>query len=196
MSEPADTVPESVVIKKYSNRRLYSPGTKAYVTLEDLSRMVRDGTPFIVRDTKTGEDITASVLTNVVFDEDSRNGPPLMPIPFMREVIRYYGTSLQVLLPLYLDYSMRIFVQNQENLRQYMEDAFSGLDPSASFEAVSKRNMALLEQSIRTFPYFHPATATDPDRSQAMADIIERIEAIQAQLQDLAGSDDTHRSEE
>lgn len=98
--------PEPTIIKKYANRRLYNTGTSTYVTLEDLGDMVKRGEDFVVQDAKTGEDITRSVLTQIIVEEEGKGGQNLLPITFLRQLIRFYGDSLQYLVPTYLDYTL------------------------------------------------------------------------------------------
>ncbi len=110
--------PAPVVIKKYANRRLYNTATSAYVTLDHLSTMVKDKTDFVVYDAKTGEDITRPVLTQIIFEEESKGGQTLLPIPFLRQLISFYGDSLQGVVPQYLEMSMTQFARNQEQMRK------------------------------------------------------------------------------
>ena len=112
-----------VVIKKYANRRLYNTATSAYVTLEHLSQMVKDKTDFVVYDAKTGDEITRSVLTQIIFEEESKGGQTLLPIPFLRQLISFYGDSLQGVVPQYLEMSMSQFARNQEQMRSYLRNA-------------------------------------------------------------------------
>jgi polyhydroxyalkanoate synthesis repressor PhaR len=142
-----------VVIKKYANRRLYNTATSAYVTLDHLSQMVNDKTDFVVYDAKTGEDITRSVLTQIIFEEESKSGQNLLPIPFLRQLISFYGDSLQGVVPQYLEMSMAQFSRNQEQMRRYMQNAF-GFNPFQQFEAMGKQNMAMFEQAMRMFNPF------------------------------------------
>jgi polyhydroxyalkanoate synthesis repressor PhaR len=123
--------PAPVVIKKYANRRLYNTATSAYVTLDHLSQMVKDKTDFVVYDAKTGEEITRSVLTQIIFEEESKGGQTLPPIPFLRQLISFYGDSLQGVVPQYLEMSMTQFARNQEQMRRYLQNAF-GFNPSSS----------------------------------------------------------------
>ncbi len=145
--------PAPVVIKKYANRRLYNTATSAYVTLDHLSQMVKDKTDFVVYDAKTGEDITRSVLTQIIFEEESKSGQNLLPIPFLRQLISFYGDSLQGVVPQYLEMSMAQFSRNQEQMRRYMQNAF-GFNPFQQFEAMGKQNMAMFEQAMRMFNPF------------------------------------------
>src|SRR6476646_8429812 len=151
----ADAGPKSapVVIKKYANRRLYNTSTSSYVTLEHLSEMVKDKTDFVVYDAKTGEEITRSVLTQIIFEEESKGGQTLLPIPFLRQLISFYGDSLQGVVPQYLEMSMATFARNQEQMRSYLQNAF-GFNPFHQFEAMGKQNMAMFENDMRMFNPF------------------------------------------
>src|SRR5689334_6256459 len=142
-----------VVIKKYANRRLYNTATSAYVTLDHLSQMVKDKTDFVVYDAKTGEDITRSVLTQIIVEEESKGGQTLLPIPFLRQLISFYGDSLQGVVPQYLEMSMAQFARNQEQMRRYLQNAF-GFNPFQQFEAMGKQNMAMFEKAMRMFNPF------------------------------------------
>ena len=115
---------EPVTIKKYANRRLYNTGTSTYVTLEDLATMVKEGEDFVVFDAKTGEDITRSVLTQIIFEQENKEGQNLLPINFLRQLIRFYGDSMQMLVPRYLEVSIESLTQEQEKFRQQISQAF------------------------------------------------------------------------
>ena len=147
--------PAPVVIKKYANRRLYNTSTSAYVTLEHLSQMVKDKTDFVVYDAKTGDEITRSVLTQIIFEEESKGGQTLLPIPFLRQLISFYGDSLQGVVPQYLEMSMSQFARNQEQMRSYLQNAF-GFNPFQQFETMGKQNMAMFENAMRMFNPFRP----------------------------------------
>ena len=148
--------PAPVVIKKYANRRLYNTATSAYVTLEHLSQMVKDKTDFVVYDAKTGDEITRSVLTQIIFEEESKGGQTLLPIPFLRQLISFYGDSLQGVVPQYLEMSMTQFARNQDQMRRYMQNAF-GFNPFQQFESMGKQNMAMFENAMRMFNPFGTA---------------------------------------
>lgn len=150
-----------VVIKKYANRRLYNTAASSYVTLDNLAEMVRDGVEFVVFDAKTGEDITRPVLTQIIVDEEAK-GQNLLPISFLRQLIGFYGDSLQGLVPRYLDYSMRMFQNNQERYRQYANGAFDGMFPISTFEEMSRQNMALFERAMQMF---NPLAGENPSSS-------------------------------
>ena len=145
-----------VVIKKYANRRLYNTATSAYVTLDHLSQMVKDKTDFVVYDAKTGDEITRSVLTQIIFEEESKGGQTLLPIPFLRQLISFYGDSLQGVVPQYLDMSMTQFARTQDQMRRYMQNAF-GFNPFQQFESMGKQNMAMFENAMRMFNPFGTA---------------------------------------
>jgi polyhydroxyalkanoate synthesis repressor PhaR len=142
-----------VRIKKYANRRLYNTATSSYVTLDYLAQMVRNGTEFTVEDAKTGEDITRSVLTQIIVEEESK-GQNMLPINFLRQLISLYGDNLQFLVPRYLEQSMESFGKNQEQMRAYMKDSFGGMFPMDRFEEMSKQNMAFFEQAMRMWNPF------------------------------------------
>lgn len=141
---------EPIVIKKYANRRLYNTATSAYVTLDYLSDMVKGGQDFVVYDAKTGENITRSVLTQIIVEEEGK-GQNLLPIQFLRQLIKFYGDSLQLFVPSYLEMSMDAFSKNQEKLRTQMRDAFGGAPGYQMFEETARKNMALYEQALKMF---------------------------------------------
>ena len=117
---------EPITIKKYANRRLYNTGTSTYVTLEDLAVMVKSGEDFVVYDAKTGEDITRSVLAQIIFEQENKEGQSLLPIAFLRQLIRFYGDSMQMLVPRYLEVSIDSLTREQEKFREQMAQAFGG----------------------------------------------------------------------
>jgi polyhydroxyalkanoate synthesis repressor PhaR len=144
----------ATVIKKYANRRLYNTATSTYVTLEDLSKMVKEGTDFIVYDAKSGEDITRSVLTQIIFEEENKDGNNLLPINFLRQLIRFYGDSMQGMVPNYLEFSMGHLMKDQDKIRKQMADAFGGGDSFKLMEETAKRNMQLFQDSMKMFTPF------------------------------------------
>ena len=143
---------EPVTIKKYANRRLYNTGTSTYVTLEDLATMVKAGSNFVVYDAKTGEDITRSVLAQIIFEQENKEGQSLLPITFLRQLIRFYGDSMQMLVPRYLEVSIDTLVREQEKMRTQMAQAF-GVGGFGPLEEQVRRNMEMFE---RTFAMFAP----------------------------------------
>ena len=181
---------ERVTIKKYANRRLYNTATSSYVTLDHLAQMVKDGIDFAVFDAKTGEDITRSVLTHIIVEEESK-GPNLLPIDFLRHLISFYGDSLQAVAPNYLDHTMHAFARNQEQMRGAMQDALGGLSPFGQFEEMGKQNMAMFENAMKMFVPFYGANGAqatnDSATPTATADAeekgaVDELEALKAQL--------------
>jgi polyhydroxyalkanoate synthesis repressor PhaR len=150
---------EPIVIKKYANRRLYNTGTSTYVTLEDLAAMVKKGEDFVVYDAKTSEDITRSVLTQIIFEQENKAGQNLLPATFLRQLIRFYGDSMQMLVPRFLEVSIESLTREQEKFRQQMSQAF-GTGPFAPLEEQVRRNMEMFE---RAFSMFAPFTRREAD---------------------------------
>jgi polyhydroxyalkanoate synthesis repressor PhaR len=144
---------EPVTIKKYANRRLYNTGTSTYVTLEDLAAMVKAGEDFIVYDAKSGEDITRSVLAQIIFEQENKEGQNLLPINFLRQLIRFYGDSMQMLVPRYLEVSLESLAREQEKFRQQMAQAFGGT-PFGALEEQVRRNMEMFERAFAMFTPF------------------------------------------
>lgn len=183
---------EPVVIKKYANRRLYNTATSAYVTLEDLARMVRDGVEFVVFDAKTNEELTRQILTQIIFEEESR-GEALLPVQFLRQLIGFYGGQMQGVLPSYLEMSLENFSRQQEQLRSQMTRAFGGAPGAGLMEEAVKRNMAMFEQAMKMFPPFStyaggaasaPAEApADAAKPAAPADPLEEMRRQMAEMQ-------------
>jgi polyhydroxyalkanoate synthesis repressor PhaR len=197
--------PAPVVIKKYANRRLYNTATSAYVTLDHLSQMVKDKTDFVVYDAKTGDEITRFVLTQIIFEEESKGGQTLLPIPFLRQLISFYGDSLQGVVPQYLEMSMTQFARNQEQMRRYLQNAF-GFNPFQQFESMGKQNMAMFERAMRMFNPFRPdqagqapgtppltngqepakSDAANPPTEAAIDDLKRKLDELQNQLAELS----------
>jgi len=190
---------EPITIKKYANRRLYNTGTSTYVTLEDLADMVKNGEDFTVVDAKSGDDITRSVLTQIIFEQENK-GQNLLPITFLRQLIRFYGDSIQNLIPTYLDFSLDSLVREQDKLRSQMTNAFGpGAFGPAAFPATPfgpgaldamhdqvRRNTEMFEQAMRMFlPFGNGATA--PREAPAAAPKAEAgdIEALKRQLDEM-----------
>src|SRR3977135_4376426 len=141
---------EPVTIKKYANRRLYNTGTSSYVTLEDLAVMVKAGEDFLVYDAKSGEDITRSVLAQIIFEQENKEGQNLLPINFLRQLIRFYGDSMQMLVPRYLEVSIDSLTREQEKFRQQLTQAFGG-GPFGALEEQVRRNMGMFAGGSQTF---------------------------------------------
>ena len=183
-----------VVVKKYANRRLYNTATSSYVTLDDLAKMIKEGGDFVVYDAKTGEDLTRSVLTQIIVEQEQKGGQNLLPISFLRQLISFYGDSMQFLVPGYLEQAMIAFARNQEQMRKSLRATF-GIFPFGQFEEMGKQNMALFEQALKMLsPYSRdemqpetpparptggPAEQEDPRLKRLEA----QIEALRQQLE-------------
>lgn len=157
-----------IIIKKYANRRLYNTVTSSYVTLDHLSQMVKEGVEFVVHDAKTGEDITRQVLTQIIVEEESK-GQNLLPISFLRQLIGFYGDSLQGLVPQYLEMTMQSFSNNQDQIRKYLNDAFGGMYPFNQIEEMSRQNLAMFQQAVDMFAPFGPGAGTGSGTGEGTA---------------------------
>jgi polyhydroxyalkanoate synthesis repressor PhaR len=179
-----------VVVKKYANRRLYNTATSSYVTLDDLAKLIKEGGDFVAHDAKTGEDLTRSVLTQIIVEQEQK-GQNLLPISFLRQLIAFYGDSMQVLVPGYLEQAMVTFARNQEQMRKNLE-ATLGIFPFAQFEEMGKRNMAMFERALRMLsPYAAeekappPGPVKQPAEDPRMKRLEAQIEALMRQLDEL-----------
>ncbi|SET65926.1 polyhydroxyalkanoate synthesis repressor PhaR [Oceanicella actignis] len=189
---------EPITIKKYANRRLYNTAKSAYVTLEHLAQMVREGQDFVVYDAKTGEDITRSVLTQIIFEEEAK-GQNMLPISFLRQLIRLYGDALQGVVPGYLEASMESFTRNQEKLREHMLKTFGANPALSNFEAMARSNMEFFENAMRVFSPFGAARATARPKKEAereeeraapeteLSELKEQLRQMQERLDKLSG---------
>lgn len=178
-----------VIIKKYANRRLYNTAKSAYVTLEHLAAMVREGVDFVVNDAKTGEDITRSVLAQIIFEEEAK-GQNMLPTNFLRQLIRLYGDTLQNVVPNYLEASMERFTHNQEAMREQVQSAFGANPAMANMEAMARSNMEMFQNAMRMFTPFSPeamggTTAPQPAAKEEEDGDRDEIEAMKAQLQEM-----------
>ena len=195
---------EPVVIKKYANRRLYNTGTSTYVTLEDLAEMVKRGEDFTVLDAKSGDDITHPVLTQIIFElENSKDGQNMLPIPFLRQLISFYGDQMQMVVPSFLEQSMIAFAKEQERFREQMNSAIgkSPMDvmkmtpPIKAIEEQTRRNIELFQNAMRMFtPFPPPGTqpqpedqpeAAPPSQSDDLQDLKEQIAAMQRKIEQM-----------
>ena len=192
--QPGGTKP--VVVKKYANRRLYNTATSSYVTLDDLAQMIKEGGDFVVYDAKTGEELTRSVLTQIIVEQEQK-GQNLLPISFLRQLISFYGDSVQFLVPGYLEQAMVAFSRNQEQMRNSLRATF-GIFPFGQFEEMGKQNIALFEQALRMLsPYSRdakPAAAEQPTQAAApgpekddprLQRLEEQLEALRHQLESM-----------
>ncbi|MBN8972717.1 MAG: polyhydroxyalkanoate synthesis repressor PhaR [Xanthobacteraceae bacterium] len=188
---------QPTTIKKYANRRLYNTGTSTYVTLEDLAAMVKNGEDFLVYDAKTGEDITRSVLAQIIFEQENKAGQNLLPTTFLRQLIRFYGDSMQMVVPRYLEQSIDSLTREQEKFRKQLSDTFSA-GPFAPLEEHVRRNMELFERTFSMFKPFVPTPRTStsaapaapektpepsPDANTNIDDLRRQMKEMQEQLE-------------
>ncbi|MCX8100564.1 MAG: polyhydroxyalkanoate synthesis repressor PhaR [Geminicoccaceae bacterium] len=190
------------VVKKYANRRLYNTATSSYVTLEELAQMVRAGQDFVVYDAKSGEEITRSVLTQIILEEDAK-GRNLLPIGFLRQLIGFYDDQLHAFLPRYLEMSMENFARHQDQIRAYVEQTFGRFFPVGPFEDLARQNIAMFQRAASMFNPFppqgegQPAAAeptapppAEPPRpepaAEKMRELEAKLEAMQRQLELIA----------
>jgi polyhydroxyalkanoate synthesis repressor PhaR len=172
------------IIKKYANRRLYHTGTSTYVTLDDLAGMVKRGEDFVVTDAKTGEDITRSVLGQIIFEQEGRGGQPLMGISFLRQLIRFYGDQMQTLLPTYLDSSLSAFTHNQEKLKEQMARALTG-DAIGVIGEQTRRNMEMVSEAMKMWMPFAPGGANSGSHEPGGNPGAAKPEASEKELESL-----------
>ena len=202
MAEDKEAKPD-VVIKKYANRRLYNTATSAYVTLDDLAGMVKSGTNFVVYDAKSGDDITRSVLTQIIVEEEGK-GQNLLPINFLRQLIGMYGHNMQNFVPSYLEFSLDALVREQEKLSKQIVESF-GAAPLRAMDEHARRNVTLFQQAMKMFNPFaaieaernkpaprhaEPETPPAPVPQGDLEALRNQIEAVQRQLEQMAKKKD------
>lgn len=171
MSNTQSKKEKPTVIKKYANRRLYDTGRSSYVTLDDLCEMVKEGHDFIVQDAKSGKDITRSVLTQIIVDQESKGEHNLLPTSFLRNLIGFYGDNIQSFVPNYLETALDLFVKNQERVREQMNKSLEGMGSvpgmknmqgmfpgvPPAMEELNRQNMAMFERTMKMFnPFYGP----------------------------------------
>jgi polyhydroxyalkanoate synthesis repressor PhaR len=175
-----------VVVKKYANRRLYNTESSSYITLDTLANMVRGGRDFVVYDAKTGEDITRGVLTQIIVDEEGK-GAALLPIGFLRQLIGFYGDSMQTLVPKYLEQALASFVRQQEQMRQAMQQTMGSFFPPG-MEEVGRQNMAMMERAMSLFttPFLPPEAREAPRKAGEPGTALEtEIATLRAEVASL-----------
>ena len=197
---------DDIVIKKYANRRLYNTSTSTYVTLEDLAEMVKKGEEFTVQDAKTGEDITHPVLTQIIFELENKDGQTMLPIPFLRQLISFYGDQMQMVVPSFLEQSLKSFAVEQERMREQLTAAFGktpmgmiGIEPMKAMEATVRRNTEVFQKAMKMFIPFTPPGAAAPQTAAETAkpavgepgkddlsDLKEQIAAMQRKLETIS----------
>ncbi|RRH94376.1 polyhydroxyalkanoate synthesis repressor PhaR [Mesorhizobium tamadayense] len=185
---------DPIVIKKYANRRLYNTGTSTYVTLEDLADMVKKGEEFTVQDAKTGDDITHPVLTQIIFELENKDGQNMLPIPFLRQLIAFYGDQMQMIVPSFLEQSMIAFSKEQERFREQLKGAFgkTPIDmmktPIKALEEQTRRNVEMFQNAMRMFTPFPPAGSNstapaEPPKKDEKSDDLQELKAQIAAMQ-------------
>ncbi|WP_306120313.1 MULTISPECIES: polyhydroxyalkanoate synthesis repressor PhaR [unclassified Roseitalea] len=158
----------ATIIKKYANRRLYNTGTSTYVTLDDLATMVKEDIDFTVQDAKSGEDITHSVLTQIIFEQEAKSGQTMLPVSVLRQLISFYGDQMQMVVPSYLEHSMAAFAKEQERIREQMTDMIgkSPMDVMATSQQMmreqTERNMAMFQEAMKMFNPFTVLSEMQP----------------------------------
>jgi polyhydroxyalkanoate synthesis repressor PhaR len=205
---------EPTVIKKYANRRLYDTGRSSYVTLDDLCEMVKDGYDFVVYDAKSGEDITRSVLTQIIAEKETSGGQTMLPTGFLRKLIGFYGDGVQPFVPNYLETTIDLFVKNQERLREQMTKSMQGfgsinpmanamnnMNPMANManmkgmftnpalEEMNRQNMAMFERTMKMFTPFSMGAASasnDGSKEEKIKDLKKTIQEMEEELSRLA----------
>ena len=189
---------QPTTIKKYANRRLYNTGTSTYVTLEDLAAMVKQGEDFLVYDAKTGDDITRSVLAQIIFEQENKAGQNLLPTTFLRQLIRFYGDSMQMVVPKYLEQSIDTLTREQEKFRKQITSTLSGT-PFAPLEEQVRRNMELFQQTFSMFKPFaapRPAASPEPDanaetpKDSNIDDLRQQMKEMQERLERMSKKDE------
>jgi polyhydroxyalkanoate synthesis repressor PhaR len=188
---------KDIIIKKYANRRLYNTGTSTYVTLEDLADMVKKGEEFTVQDAKTGDDITHSVLTQIIFELENKDGQTMLPIPFLRQLIAFYGDQMQMVVPSFLEQSLKSFSLEQDRIREQLTSVIGkspigmmGLDaPMKAMEETVRRNTEMFQKALTMFTPFAakteaaaPAAAGEAD---GLSELKEQIAAMQRKIETL-----------
>ena len=188
---------EVIVIKKYANRRLYNTATSTYVTLDDLSVMVKGGQNFQVVDAKTGEDITRSVLTQIIFEEENKGGAQtLLPVNFLRQLIKFYGDQMQSVVPGYLEFSLDNLMKDQDKIRKQMMDAMGNMgvgglgvgglglaNPMLGMEEQAKRNMAMFNDAMKLFnPFAAVMSGAAPAPAAPKASAQDDLQALREQM--------------
>jgi polyhydroxyalkanoate synthesis repressor PhaR len=182
---------QPVTIKKYANRRLYNTGASAYVTLDDLAEMVKTGEDFVVFDAKSGEDITRSVLAQIIFEQEGKTGQNLLPIRFLRQLIRFYGDSMQMFVPSYLEFSIERLTKDSQKFREQFEAAMSA-NPLAnptrqmfqSMEEQARKNMAMFHEALDMFSPFS-STHAEGNKSAGPAQASDELTEMRAQLAEM-----------
>jgi polyhydroxyalkanoate synthesis repressor PhaR len=181
MAKRGEGADGATIIKKYANRRLYNTASSSYITLGDLAQMTREGTDFKVLDAKSGEDITHSILTQIIMEEES-SGEQLLPVSFLRQLIAMYGNSMQAMMPAYLEAMMADFRDNQAKLQEALH-ARAGSNP---FAKIAETNLAMMRAAADTLMPRRadgaPPSPTPKANPDELAELRAQMAAIQQKL--------------
>lgn len=183
MSKDTDTI----VIKKYANRRLYNTGTSAYVTLEDLAEMVQKGEEFTVNEAKTGDDITHAVLTQIIFEQEAKTGNTLLPTSFLRQLISFYGDQMQMVVPSYLEHSMSALTEQQEKFKEQITNSMEAnpvianmAAPMQLIEEQVKKNTEMFQQAMSMFSPFAMSSQGEEEKTGEKSELDELKEQLKS----------------
>jgi polyhydroxyalkanoate synthesis repressor PhaR len=170
---------EPTIVKKYANRRLYDTGRSSYVTLDDLCEMVKENHDFVVVDAKTGDDLTRSVLTQIIVEQEAKEENSMLPVSFLRQLISFYGDNLQPVIPDYLEHTLGAFTKNQEQFRDQINKSLEGMiaNPVGTFEEISRQNMVMFEKAMSAWTPFSAAQSNGNE-----AQLKQRITELEAEL--------------
>lgn len=185
MNEPTQSTPQPVVVKKYANRRLYNTESSSYITLDNLAEMVRKDRDFIVYDAKSGDDITRTVLTQIIVEEEGK-GNALLPTNFLRQLIGVYGSNVPNMVPKYLEQAMANFAKQQETVRETVSKTLGPFLPPG-IEEVGRKNMAMMERAMSLFTPFYqleakPGAEAPVEESEEIAALRAELGRVQAEL--------------
>ena len=182
MSETEETAPQPVIVKKYANRRLYNTESSSYITLDNLAEMVRKDRDFVVYDAKSGEDITRSVLTQIIVEEEGK-GHAMLPTNFLRQLIGFYGDNVQSVVPRYLEQAMSSFARQQESMRATVQKTLGPFMPPG-VEDIGRKNMAMMERAMTLFTPFYREGEPKAD-ADAAQEYQEEILSLRAEVERL-----------
>jgi polyhydroxyalkanoate synthesis repressor PhaR len=184
MTEAAEPVSQPVIVKKYANRRLYNTESSSYITLENLAELVRKDRDFVVVDAKSGDDITRSVLTQIIVEEEGK-GNALLPTNFLRQLIGVYGSNVPNVMPRYLEQAMANFIRHQESVRKTVSKTFGPFMPPG-IEDIGRKNMAMMERAMTLFTPFYREGETKPE-ALTMQEYQDEIMALRIEVERLQG---------
>ncbi|MXO50527.1 polyhydroxyalkanoate synthesis repressor PhaR [Qipengyuania gaetbuli] len=172
---------EPITIKKYANRRLYNTDTSSYITLDDLAKMVRENVDFQVLDAKSGDDITHTILTQIIVEEESHGSQQMLPVSFLRDLISMYGNSMQSMMPSYLEASMANFRKNREQLQA----AFAKGIEANPLAKMAEANFKMMQNAAEALIPGARKSPPKPDQADELAEMRKQMAAMQKKLDEL-----------